>query len=54
MKTGAMGNDPQMLEFTVSKIAKPSFKAIRNALKSYSSRFNHLHEDNDLKQMTTL
>ena len=54
MKTGAIGSDPNMLEFTVSKISKPSFRVIRNTLKSYSSRFNHLHEDNDLKQMTSV
>ena len=42
-----------MLDFTIGKIAKPSYRIIRNTLKSYSSRFNHLHEDADLKKMST-
>ena len=44
----------QMLDFTLTKIAKPSYRIIRNTLKSYSSRFNHLQEDSDLKKISTV
>ena len=41
-----------MLDFTLQKISKPNYKTIRTTLKSYSSRFNHLHDDADLKKMS--
>ena len=34
-------------------ISKPNYKSIRLALKSHSHRFNHLHEDNDIKKMSS-
>ena len=51
---GGMEVNQQMLDFTLAKIAKPSYRIIRNTLKSYSSRFNHLQEDSDLKKISTV
>ena len=42
------------MDFTLSKIAKPSYKVIRNTLKAYSNRFSYMHEDNDLKKMSSV
>ena len=43
-----------MLDETLSKIARPNYRQIRTLLKSYSNRFNHLHDDDDLKKMSTV
>ena len=42
------------LELTLQKISRPNYKTLRLALKSQSSRFNHLHDDSDLKKMNSV
>ena len=46
-------HDPAMREYTMQKIQKLQYKEIRKALKSHSTRFSHLHEDSELKRMST-
>ena len=43
----------QALQHTLQKISKPSYKAIRQQLRELSGRFGYLHEDSDLKSMSS-
>ena len=40
------------LEPSIARITRPNYKTLRLGLKTHSSRFNHLHEDADLKKMS--
>ena len=49
-----IANNQHALDYTLAKIERPNYNQIRNILKSYSNRFNHLHSDDDLKRMSTV